>query len=138
MLGDGWYNQGKVWGPGFSYGKPILFAQMEITYKDGSTLTVATDETWEWTPGPILSSNIYAGEVYDANKEIKGWAVADTQLEGWKPARIASGVIPQRLEPQLIEPIRMQEVIDPVDLWQSPLRKLDLRFRRQCGRYSVG
>ena len=120
MLGDGWYNQGKVWGPGFSYGKPILFAQMEITYKDGSTLTVATDETWEWTPGPILSSNIYAGEVYDANKEIKGWAVADTQLEGWKPARIASGVIPQRLEPQLIEPIRMQEVIDPVDLWQSP------------------
>lgn len=120
MLGDGWYNQGKVWGPGFSYGKPILFAQMEITYKDGSTLTVATDETWEWTPGPILSSNIYAGEVYDANKEIKGWAVADTQLEGWKPARIASGVIPQRLEPQLIEPIRMQEVIDPVDLWQTP------------------
>ena len=120
MLGDGWYNQGKVWGPGFSYGKPILFAQMEITYKDGSTLTIATDETWEWTPGPILSSNIYAGEVYDANKEIKGWAVADTQLEGWKPARIASGVIPQRLEPQLIEPIRMQEIIDPVDLWQSP------------------
>ena len=119
MLGDGWYNQGKVWGPGFSYGKPILFAQMEITYKDGSTLTVATDETWEWTPGPILSSNIYAGEVYDANKEIKGWAVADTQLEGWKPARIASGVIPQRLEPQLIEPIRMQEVIDPVDLWHK-------------------
>lgn len=26
MLGDGWYNQGKVWGPGFSYGKPILLA----------------------------------------------------------------------------------------------------------------
>ena len=28
MLGDGWYSQGKVWGPGFSYGKPILYAQM--------------------------------------------------------------------------------------------------------------
>lgn len=120
MLGDGWYNQGKVWGPGFSYGKPILFAQMEITYKDGSTLTVATDETWEWTPGPILSSNIYAGEVYDANKEIKGWAVANILQKGWKPARIATGVIPQRLEPQLIEPIRMQETIDPVDMWQTP------------------
>ena len=120
MLGDGWYNQGKVWGPGFSYGKPILYAQMDVTYKDGSTLTVATDETWEWTPGPILSTNIYAGEVYDANKEIKGWAEADTQLEGWKPARIATGVIPQRLEPQLIEPIRMQETIDPVDMWQTP------------------
>lgn len=120
MLGDGWYSQGKVWGPGFSYGKPILFAQMDVTYKDGSTLTVATDETWEWTPGPILSTNIYAGEVYDANKEIEGWAEADTPLEGWKPAQIASGVIPQRLEPQLIEPIRMQETIDPVDLWQTP------------------
>lgn len=119
MLGDGWYSQGKVWGPGFSYGKPILFAQMDVTYKDGSTLTVATDETWEWAPGPILSTNIYAGEVYDANKEIEGWAEADTQLEGWKPARIASGVIPQRLEPQLIEPIRMQEIIEPIDLWQT-------------------
>lgn len=119
MLGDGWYSQGKVWGPGFSYGKPILFAQMDVTYKDGSTLTVATDETWEWAPGPILSTNIYAGEVYDANKEIEGWAEADTQLEGWKPAQIASGVIPQRLEPQLIEPIRMQEIIEPIDLWQT-------------------
>ena len=119
MLGDGWYSQGKVWGPGFSYGKPILFAQMDVSYKDGSTLTVATDETWEWAPGPILSTNIYAGEVYDANKEIEGWAEADTQLEGWKPARIASGVIPQRLEPQLIEPIRMQEIIEPIDLWQT-------------------
>lgn len=119
MLGDGWYSQGKVWGPGFSYGKPILFAQMDVTYKDGSTLTVATDETWEWAPGPILSTNIYAGEVYDANKEIEGWAEADTPLEGWKPALIASGIIPQRLEPQLIEPIRMQETIDPVDLWQT-------------------
>ncbi len=51
MLGDGWYNQGKVWGPGFSYGKPILLAQMEITYKDGSKKIIGTDETWKWAPG---------------------------------------------------------------------------------------
>ena len=107
-------------GPNFSYGKPILYAQLDITYSDGSVLTVATDESWEWAPGPILSSNIYAGEVYDANKEIEGWAEAETVFDGWKHACIASGIIPKRLDPQLVEPIRMQETIKPVKLWQTP------------------
>ena len=44
MLGNGWYNQDLVWGPNFSYGKPILYVQLDITYSDGSVLTVATDE----------------------------------------------------------------------------------------------
>lgn len=41
---NGWYNQDLVWGPNFSYGKPILYVQLDITYSDGSVLTVATDE----------------------------------------------------------------------------------------------
>lgn len=120
MLGDGWYNQGKVWGPGFSYGKPILLAQMEITYKDGSKKIIGTDETWKWAPGPVLSSNLYAGEVYDANKEIAGWADAKTPCADWQSALPAGGVIPKELKPQLIEPIRMKQEIAPIALWQDP------------------
>ncbi len=59
-------------------------------------------------------------EVYDANKEIEGWAEAETVFDGWKHACIASGIIPKRLDPQLVEPIRMQETIKPVKLWQTP------------------
>ncbi len=53
MLGDGWYDQGKVWGPGFSYGEPLMRLQLEVTYKDGSKQIVATDQSWTWAPGRL-------------------------------------------------------------------------------------
>jgi alpha-L-rhamnosidase len=119
MLGNGWYNQGVVWGPDFSYGKPLLFCQMEIMYDDGSRKTVCSDESWTWTSGPVLRSNIYAGEVYDANKTIAGWAEAGTKCDGWKNARLATGVIPPELRPQMMEPIRLKQEITPAALWQT-------------------
>jgi alpha-L-rhamnosidase len=120
MLGDGWYNQGIVWGRGFSYGKPILFLQMEIKYADGSRQVIGTDESWLWTEGPILRSNIYAGEVYDANKTVKDWAKAGENNREWKKAVLAEGIIPQKLRPQMIEPIRLKKEIEAVGLWQNP------------------
>lgn len=120
MLGDGWYNQGQVWGPGFSYGKPLLCAQLEITYKDGSKKVVGTDESWTWAPGPVLHANIYAGEIYDANKEIPGWADAATNCDDWQKAVLAGGIVPKERRPQVMEPIRLKQEIAPIDLWQDP------------------
>ncbi|MFR2860452.1 MAG: family 78 glycoside hydrolase catalytic domain, partial [Alistipes ihumii] len=119
MLGDGWYNQDKVWSAGMSYGKPMLLLQMEITYKDGSKRIVATDSTWTWAPGPVLSANLYAGESYDANREIAGWASPGTPSGDWKSVRPAEGVIPARLVPQVMEPIRLKQEIAPVAMWQD-------------------
>jgi len=119
MLGAGWYNQDRVWGEGFNYGKPLLLCQLEILYDDGSRKKVCTDESWQWTPGPVLRTNIYAGEVYDANKTISGWAKAGTKCDDWKNARIATGIVPPELRPQLMEPIRLHQEITPVALWQT-------------------
>ena len=48
------------------YGKPMLIAQLEVTYKDGTTDVVATDSTWKITNrGPIRASNEFDGETYD-------------------------------------------------------------------------
>src|SRR6267154_4438039 len=68
MLGDGWYrgylNAG---GKRNSYGNKLaLLAQLEITYSDGTHDSVVTDETWKASTGPILASDIYNGETYDA------------------------------------------------------------------------
>ena len=121
MLGDGWDNQDVVWGKGFSYGKPVLFLQMKIFYADGSGQVIGSDESWSWTAGPVVSSNIYAGEVYDANREIPGWAEAGADPAGWRPVVLATeGVLPQQLRPQLLDPIRLQEEITLVDVWQNP------------------
>lgn len=120
ILGEGWYGQGKVWGGGMKYGNPLFRLQMDIFYEDDSKQTIGSDTSWQWYPSPVQSANLYAGEVYDATKKVKGWAEAETQLDGWKNAVQASGIIPPHLYPQLMEPIRLKEDIKAVKMWKDP------------------
>ena len=52
-------------------------AQLEVDYHDGSHETVVTDDSWKTSASPILRSDIYGGEVYDARLEQAGWEKAD-------------------------------------------------------------
>jgi len=74
-LGSGWYRGKLAWQDGINhYGKDIaLLLQLNITYTDGSQDKIITDNSWKSNTGPILSAEIYDGEVYDARKEINGW-----------------------------------------------------------------
>ena len=50
---------------------PSFAAQLHVTYEDGTSEVIATDETWRASPdGPIRSSGIYAGEAYDARRRL--------------------------------------------------------------------
>lgn len=90
-LGDGFFNQDRVWGPrGLSYGEPRVKGQLEITHVDGTQTIIATDESWQCKVSPILESNVYAGETYDARHEDPGWASADFSQNGWKSVAKAS------------------------------------------------
>ncbi|MBC8618634.1 family 78 glycoside hydrolase catalytic domain [Parabacteroides faecis] len=120
MLGEGWYGQDKVWGAWAKYGDPLFRLQMEITYEDGSKETIVSDESWQWIPGPVLKGNIYAGEVYDATKEIKDWSKAGILADNWNEAVLAESNIPVDLYPQLIEPIRLKNEIKAVKKWKDP------------------
>ncbi len=106
MLGDGWYNQNRVWGKnGLSYGNPLLIFQMDIEYSDGSKELVISDRSWQWANGPVISSNVYAGEVYDAQKEIYGWSSDPGTKAEWHPA-IPAGIHPPGLVAQSEPPIK--------------------------------
>lgn len=90
MLGDGWY-KGRI---GFSYQKAFygdtraLLMQMEVEYTDGSREILLSDESWRTAFGPVLSSNIYDGETYDATKERPGWTTpAYKEDADWKKVR---------------------------------------------------
>lgn len=120
ILGEGWYGQGKVWGPSFKYGDPTFILQMEIVYENGTKQTVISDESWQWHPSPVISSNIHAGEIYDATREIEGWSESETVLTNWKNAVVAGGILPKELHPQLIAPIRLKEEIKAVKKWKDP------------------
>lgn len=85
MVGAGWYkgDMGFVRMRGH-YGKQAAFScQIEVEYDDGSHDTICTDSRWKGTYGPILFSEIYDGEIYDARLEIKGWNENGCQDKDW-------------------------------------------------------
>ena len=76
IVGDGWYASGLGWNlQRYNFGDPPvrLLAQMHVSYVDGTEDVIATDRSWHGAHGPILRSELYAGETYDATKELAGW-----------------------------------------------------------------
>ena len=67
-------------------GPPKLLAQLEITYRDGRTQTIATDASWRTTLGNTTFSNWYGGEDYDARRLAPGWDRPNADLGGWAAA----------------------------------------------------
>ena len=121
MLGNGWFAQDEAWkGAPFSYGSPMFRLQLIVDYTDGERVVLGSDESWLWTEGPLLKSNIYLGEQYDARREIDGWCKAGTDCNDWKKVILAEENIPPYLLPQLIEPIRKAEIVAADTMWQDP------------------
>lgn len=117
MIYDGWYNQKEVFA-NFSYGSPMLRIQLVIEYTDGASDVVATDGSWQWKPGPVVSANIYSGEVYDARLEVKDWCMATScNIHGWKNASQLSPYI--ELRSQIMPPMRTKDVLEAVNFWKT-------------------
>lgn len=92
MLGAGWY-KGKMGfvGERNHYGTQTAFlGQLKIEYMDGSTDTIVTDESWLGNDAPVLFSEIYDGEIYDARKELIGWNMAGYMEDGWRNVEAVS------------------------------------------------
>ena len=90
-LGDGWY-KGRI---GFGgqhnfYGDTrALLLQLEVEYTDGTKEIINSDESWKSSNGPIMASDVYDGETYDARREKKGWTAAAYQEDAsWKTVRV--------------------------------------------------
>ncbi|MHC4168001.1 MAG: alpha-L-rhamnosidase N-terminal domain-containing protein, partial [Planctomycetota bacterium] len=91
MLGDGWYRGRLVWEDRRNlYGKNVaLLAQIEVEYQDGRREIVSTDSTWKASTGPILKSDIYDGELYDARLEIDNWSRPGLDDGSWAGVNVA-------------------------------------------------
>jgi len=116
MIASGWYS-GHLGNGGFEqYGKtPALLGQLEITYSDGTTERIITDQTWKTRSSPILSSDFMLGETYDARKEIPGWDEAGTNESDWEPASTRNEK-PRELDSQVSPPVRQTGTIAPIAL----------------------
>ena len=87
-IGDGWFcgRLGFHGGRRSLYGDRMgLLAHLEV---DGKKV-VSTDETWEWSYGSILSSEIYDGEVFDSSLEESEWQTTRYQPEkSWNKVEV--------------------------------------------------
>ncbi|KAF4343752.1 alfa-L-rhamnosidase [Fusarium beomiforme] len=138
-VAEGWF-KGRL---GFEGGKrnihgtrTALLARLEITTEDGNISTIASDETWTTTQGPIRMAEIYDGEKYDATGEIDGWSTAGTVSGNWhKVEALPSLPEDTALIAGSAEPTRRIEVIKPLSKTTTPTGKLVLDFRQNLVGY---
>ena len=100
------------------FGFPKLILQLELTYSDGSTQTVVSDDSWKVTAdGPIRANNEFDGEEYDATMEIPGWNTTSFDDSKWLQAELVQAP-GGKLEAQLNRNMKVMETIRPVAITQ--------------------
>jgi len=120
-LGDGWY-RGRL---GFrnqrnTYGDRLaLLLQIEIAYEDGRMQRVVTGEGWKAATGPILASDIYDGETYDARLERPGWSAAGYDDSDWVGVRVVDHSKEILVAPAG-PPVRRIEQVKPIEIIHTP------------------
>src|SRR5579884_316850 len=122
MLGNGWYRGRLGFGGGRRniYGDRLaLLAQLEIDYADGTSERIVTDETWRAARGPILASDIYDGETYDARLERPGWSNPAYDDHDWVGVRRLEHNLATLVAPSG-PPARRTELLTPVAITTAP------------------
>ncbi|AHG93182.1 alpha-L-rhamnosidase (plasmid) [Gemmatirosa kalamazoonensis] len=145
-LGDGWYRgHFGFTGKRNNYGTRLaLLAQLVVRYADGRTVTLGTDSAWKSSTGPILVSDIYDGERYDARLEKRGWSAAGFADGGWRGVRVTAApnvalVAPAGPPVRRIQELRPLKVIHTpggdtvLDLGQNMVGWVRLRARGPSG-----
>lgn len=85
VVGDGWYrgNLG-AFNKRNVYGTALMFACTIIAETDDGTVTIQSGADWKATQnGPLRENDLKLCEIYDARKEMPGWAEAGFDDSGW-------------------------------------------------------
>jgi alpha-L-rhamnosidase len=122
LLGDGWFRGRLGFGGGRRniYGDRLaLLAQLEITYADGTSERVVSDQRWRAAKGPILASDLYDGETYDASLERNGWSEPGYDDGDWSRVRIVERELTTLVAPSG-PPVRRTQELAPTAIATSP------------------
>ncbi len=149
----GRYNKG---GPQREVTKPyLLWAEITVEQKEGLVMRINSDASWRTAEGPFTFTHIFAGEDFDARRQLPGWDRAGFDDAAWQPAR--ETVTPTgKLEPMFWpafaafehqQPVSVKQPTNNVFLYSFPqnmaaqLRveldggKSDDRVRFRCGEH---
>lgn len=129
MIGKGWYRGNLAWKNQHDiYGdKNALFAELHVIYADGSEETIVSDESWVCAGSPILMSELYHGETYDARLELPDWSLPGYDDSSWGSVELVdqSNSV---LRMQENDPVRKMQEIAPIALIRTPAGETVLDF----------
>lgn len=122
LLADGWYrgvftfkNWRNLWGD-----KTAFIFQMHVEYEDGKTEVFVSDESWKVTDkGPVLTSEFYAGECYDAELE-DGRMKPEYKDDTYRNVRIYTKYSKGKLKAQIGERVVKTGEIKPISMFRTP------------------
>jgi len=144
-LADGWYGSGLTWAGMHFFPPPNrLLAQLEIEYADGRRETVVSDNSWKGALSPVLHSEIYSGEAYDARLEQKGWKNKAFDDSHWTSVTVAEApaisVSSQTTLPaQVVSTLKPERVSQPAkgtyvfDMGQNMVGWVSLKVKGPSG-----
>ena len=121
IVGDGWYRGNIGWASqdGYYGNKLALLAQLKVDYTDGTSELIITDQSWKASNGPIIESDIYNGETYDARKAMPGWANTGFDASQWEKATVTDQSKKILIAPQGVA-VKATEEINPLKLIITP------------------
>lgn len=130
-LGNGWY-KGR-----FSYEKDMtclygdrfqMIGEIRMETQEGKEYTVASDESWQCAPSPVLESSIYDGEVYDARLEQEDLGTVRASFSG-RAVKVQGPGVPVR--DRLSPPLIITQRIKPEKLIKTPAGETVLDFGQE-------
>ena len=115
MMGAGWHSSPMMWSGAHVFpGPDLLRVQLELRRRNGSVETIASDGSWQTARSAILSSEIYAGEAYDARLMHAGWNSVGTSGDGWTAATVDDAPQGVEVTAQPDRPVHQTQTIRPV------------------------
>ena len=130
-VAPGWY-KGRFgfFGERNFYGdKSAVICELVITYNNGDKKIVTSDESWVAIASPVIFSEIYDGETYDANREISNWLDYKIDESDWyRPIELDLPITV--LKPQYSDSVRRIEQIQHPKKIISPKGEVILDFEQ--------
>jgi alpha-L-rhamnosidase len=100
-VSTGWFAGNVAMFGSQKYGsETALTAQLRVTYSDGTTDVVGTDQSWQTAPGAVRVADLLNGESYDARRTATDWSPALL-----RPSATAL------LVPQADQPVRVTQTV---------------------------
>ncbi len=133
MLGNAFYNYegGRHSDAIRSFGPPKVIMQLHLLYTDGSSASIISDEKWKVTKSPIVYSDVFGGEDYDARIEQPEWTKQGFNDSSWQSSVIVDGP-GGKLVSQCAPPVKIMETFKPVKITEPSPGAYIYDFGQNC------